>query len=149
MAGTASQAKRLTVAEAEAAARRRASYAINTLVSDTGGRTLTQLRTAGQTWPGVNNINPEAIARIEAAHAIEQAARARIEDLLRLARQAGRTWYEIRSALRLHGHAVVANESIADIAYDYALQYRAARGCRSALDSDYLRVVSLSQPTSS
>jgi hypothetical protein len=41
-------------------------------------------------------------ARLEAAHALEQAVHDLVEDYIRQARQAGRTWYEIGQALDLH-----------------------------------------------
>jgi hypothetical protein len=79
----------------------------------------------------MNTVDPEPIAEIEAAHAIEKAAHALIRDLIRRAREAGRSWYEIGNGLDLHWDAVVTKDSIADVAYDYALRLQAERGMRT------------------
>lgn len=131
MASTAAGEAHLTHAYLDTAARREASRAIDAAVAASAGRTLAHLRTNGRTWPGVNTIDPEPIAQIEAARAIEQAARDLIRDFIRLARQAGRTWYEIGNALDLHYQAVAAKVSIAEVAYDYALQNQASSGMRT------------------
>jgi hypothetical protein len=74
----------------------------------------------------------EAAHAIEqAAHAIEQAAHALIKDLIRLVRQAGRSWYEIGEAFDLHWQAVLAKEPMAEVVYDRALENQAAKGMRT------------------
>jgi hypothetical protein len=79
------------------------------------------VRTRSLTWPGVNEVEPEPIACLEAARELERAAHAVQLDFIRLAREAGRNWYEIGDALDLHWAAVVNRESIVDEAYAYAL----------------------------
>ena len=80
--------------------------------------------------PGINTVQPEPIAQIQATHVIEHAAHALIGDLIRLARRAGRSWYEIGDALDFHGQAVVAKEAVT-AAYDNALNYPACDGMRT------------------
>lgn len=101
------------------------------MISEAGGRTIAHLRSAQHDWPGTNTILPEPIASLESAHAIEQAAHTLIKDLIRQAREAGRSWHEIGEGLDLHWHAVLAKESIADVAYDFALSYQAETGIRT------------------
>jgi len=129
MAGTAAEGARLSRSDVKAA-RRDVRGAITSVVADATARTLT-LRTTGLTWLGIEAIEPEPIAQIEAAHAIEQAANALIKDLIRLALEAGRSWHEIGDVLDLHGHAVVAKEPVAEVAYDCALDYQACAGMRT------------------
>jgi hypothetical protein len=112
----------------EVLARREVRRAVDAMVAEAVGRTVAHLRSTASTVPGMNTVDPEPIAEIEAAHAIEKAAHALIRDLIRRAREAGRTWYEIGNGLDLHWDAVVAKESIADVAYDYALRLQAERG---------------------
>lgn len=116
--------------EVAAVAREEARQAIERMVVELGGRTVSYLGTTAITWPGFNNIDPEPIAQIEAAHAVEQAAHSLIKDYLQLARQAGRTWYEIGDGLDLHWQASAAKESISEIAYSTALDYRMTDGER-------------------
>jgi hypothetical protein len=115
----------------ETSAGREVRRAIDVMATEAAGRTIAHIRSTSLIWPGTNTVEPEPIVAIEAAHAIEQAAHSVLKDLIRLARQAGRNWYEIGEALDLHWEAVVAKESIADIAYDYALEYQADRGMRT------------------
>ncbi len=128
MASSPAGETRLTRAELDTIARREARRAIDGAVAASGGRTLAHLRTSGRTWPGASTIEPEPIAQIESAHAIEQAARDLISEFIRLARQAGRNWYEIGNALDLHYHAVAAKISIAEVAHDYALDNQTSTG---------------------
>lgn len=122
---------RLTRSGIETSARREVRRAVDVMATEAAGRTIAPLRSTAPAWPGTNTVEPEPIVGLESAHAIEQAAHALIKDLIRLARQAGRTWYEIGNGLDLHWEAVAAKESIADIAYDYALEYQADRGMRT------------------
>ncbi len=59
---------------------------------------------------------------------LERAAHELVEHYIRLAREAGRNWFEIGGALDLHCAAAASKESIADQAYDYALQYQPGTG---------------------
>lgn len=113
------------------AARREVRCAVATMISESGGRTIARLWSTQQDWPGTNGITPEPVAGLEPAHAIEQAAHALIKDLIRQAREAGRSWHEIGEGLDLHWHPVLAKKSIADVAYDYALSYQAETGMRT------------------
>jgi hypothetical protein len=70
-----------------------------------GRRTTGRLRRAMGAAVGVSvgGQVPLAVpARLEAAHALERAVHDLVEDYIRQARQAGRTWYEIGQALDLH-----------------------------------------------
>jgi hypothetical protein len=43
------------------------------MVAESGGQTITLLRSSLLTWPGVETVQKEPIARLEAAHALERA----------------------------------------------------------------------------
>lgn len=92
------------------------------MVSGFGGRTVTELRSRALKWPGYNAVDVEPAAALEAARELERAARAAQVSYIRLAREAGRSWYEIGQALDLHWKAVVNKEAIDDEAYAYALR---------------------------
>lgn len=124
MAVTAAESARLSSLEVEGTARREVTRAISSMVTAGADRTLTPLRTRARTVPSFKTVQPEPIAQIEAAHALEQTAHALIGDLIRLVHQAGRSRYEIGSALDLHRHVVAARESIADVAYYIALEHQ-------------------------
>jgi hypothetical protein len=100
------------------------------MVAESAGRTITQLRSAALTWPATNTVLPEPVACLESARELERAAHELIERYIRLARETGRSWYEIGEALDLHLGAVASKESIADEAYGYALRYQPATGRR-------------------
>jgi len=129
MASTAAEGARLSRSEVEATARREVTRAVTRMVNDAAGRTLTPLRTTELTWSGVNTVQPEPIAQIEAAHALETVAHAVSEDLIRIARAAGRSWHEIGDALDLHGQAVVAKEPLAKLVTTTRSNTRSARAC--------------------
>ena len=63
------------------------------------------------------------LASLEAATELEQAAHDLVAEHIRLARQAGRTWYQIAGALHLHAVACVNRESARDEAFSFALQF--------------------------
>jgi hypothetical protein len=98
------------------------------MVSESGARTLTQLRATALSWPGTNTVQPEPVAGLESARELARAAHVLVEHYIRLAREAGRSWFEIRQALDLHQAAAANMESIADEAYDYALRYQQGTG---------------------
>ena len=102
MTSTAAESPRLSRADVEAAARREVARAITSMITAAAGRTRTPLRATSRTLPGTGTVQPEPIAQIEAARAIEQAAHALIGDLIRLARQTGRSWYEIGKPVHRH-----------------------------------------------
>jgi hypothetical protein len=122
---------RLSRAEVAVAAREQARIAVNEMIAGSAGRTITQLRSKTLTWPGADGVEPEPVAGLEAACELERAAHALVEDYIRSAREAGRSWYEIGQALDLHWAAVASKESIADEAYDYALRYQPGTGRRT------------------
>jgi hypothetical protein len=130
MASGTSHDARLTRACVETSARQEVRRAVDVMVTEAPGRTIAPLRSTARAWPGANIVEPEPIVGLESAHAIEH-AHALIKDLIRLARQAGHSWYEVGEALDLHWEAVAAKESIADVAYGYALEYQADRGMRA------------------
>jgi hypothetical protein len=105
------------------AARTKAADAVEDIVDKFDGRTVLPVRSRSLTWPGVNTVEPEPIACLEAAHELERAAHALQSGYIRLAREAGRSWSEIGHGLDLHRAASANKESIADEAYDYALRY--------------------------
>ena len=72
-----------------------------------------------------------SVAEVGAADAGQHSGHEEIENLIRCAREAGRTWLQIGDTLGLFWFAVAAKESIADIAYDYALEHRSAHGARN------------------
>ena len=86
-----------------------------------GGQTVLPVQTRSIIWPGVNGVEPEPIACLEAARELERAAHALQLGYILQARQAGRNWYEIGEALDLHWAASANKESIVE-AYDYAQQ---------------------------
>lgn len=63
------------------------------------------------------------LASLEAAAELEQAAHDLVAEHIRLAREAGRTWYQVADALHLHAVACVNKESARDEAFSFALQY--------------------------
>ena len=87
--------------------------AVRDMVEGFGGQTVLPVRTRSLIWPGVNRVEPEPIACLEAAR-----------------EQAGRSWHEIGGALDLHWAASANKESIVVEAYDYALEL----GRRPVLD---------------
>ena len=89
-----------------------------------------QVQTRSLTWPGVNGVEPEPIACLEAVRELERAAHAMQFGYVRKARGAGRSWYEIANALDLHWAASANKKSVVVEAYDYALEL----GRRSGLD---------------
>jgi hypothetical protein len=100
----------------------RIAWAVIEMVSELGGRTVTELRSQALSWPGYNVVGLEPVAALEAARELERAARAEQVAYIRLAREAGRSWHEIGEALDLHWNAVANNEAIDDEAYSYALR---------------------------
>ena len=114
-----------------AAATTKVTTAVDDMIRESGARTVTQLRSTELSWPGTNTVQPEPVAGLESARELERAAHTLIEHYIRLARETGRSWFEIGEALDLHWAAVVNNESIADEAYDYALRYQPGTGRRT------------------
>jgi hypothetical protein len=112
-------------------ARREVRRSVETMLSEFAGQTATLLRTTASDLPGMNTVSPEPIAAIEAARAIEQASHVLLKDLIRLAREAGRSWYEIGGALDLYRVAVFDKVSVAEVAYDYALSFQNDRLART------------------
>jgi hypothetical protein len=100
----------------------KAAAAVRDMVEGFGGQTVLPVRTRSLTWPGVNGMEPEPIACLEAARELERAAHAVQLGYIRQARQAGRNWHEIGGALDLHWAASANKESIVVEAYDYALE---------------------------
>src|SRR4030088_1714795 len=89
-----------------AAAGTRAAGAVQQMLDEFGGRTVHQVRSRSLTWPSVNGVQPEPVACLEAARELERAAHALQLDYIRLAREAGRSWFEIGEGLDLHWAAV-------------------------------------------
>jgi hypothetical protein len=131
MTGQNERSSFLSRADLEALARTRAATAVDEIVSGTGDRTNTLLRSTALTRPGTNGVQPEPIAALETAHELERAAHDLVKHYIRLARQAGRSWSGIGYALDLHWTAVVSDESIADVAYSYAVEHQPSSGRRT------------------
>jgi hypothetical protein len=129
MADVAAEGARLSRLEREEAARQDVRRTFTGMVTGACGRTLAPPQTTGRIWPGINAMEPEPTAQIEAAHATEQTAHTLIEDLIRLACEASR--YAIGDALDPHGHAAVAKEPVAEVAYHCALDYQTGVGMRT------------------
>ena len=125
MAAIPAEVARLSRSQVEVAAWREVRRPVAIMVTDATGRTQTPLRTTGLTWPGISTVQPEPVAQIEAAHALQTAAHAPIGDLIPRARETGRSWHELGDALDLHGEAAGPEERVAELAYDYALDYSA------------------------
>ena len=106
-----------------AAAISRAVNAVQDMVSEFCGRTVQRVRSRALIWPGVNGVDPEPIACLEAARELERAAHDMQHGYILRARQAGRSWYEIGEALDLHWAASANKEPLAVEAYDYALRF--------------------------
>ncbi len=130
MTGQNERSRRPSRADVAAAARIKATTAVDDMVAESAGRTTTQLRSTALTWPGTNTVQPEPVACLESARELERAAHELAERYICLARETGRSWHEIGEALDLHWAAAANKESIADEAYDYALRYQPGTGLR-------------------
>jgi hypothetical protein len=114
--------------EIAAVALEKARVAVNEIVAEFAGRTVSQPKSRTVARPGMNSVEPEPAASLEAALALERAAHALIEGYIRLAREAGRSWLEIGNALDLLSAAAANQESVGDEAYGYALRYQVTPG---------------------
>ena len=106
-----------------AAAISRAVNAVQDMVAEFCSRTVQRVRSQALIWPGVNGVDPEPIACLEAARELERAAHDMQHGYILRARQAGRSWYEIGEALDLDSAASADREPLAVEAYDYALRF--------------------------
>jgi hypothetical protein len=131
MASQNQRSSRLSRADVAASATTRATTAVNDMVSESGGRMITRLRSTALSWPGTNTVQPEPVSCLESALELERAAHGLIEHYIRLSREAGRSWFEIGDALDLLQAAAANKESIGDEAYDYALRYQPWPGRRT------------------
>lgn len=79
------------------------------------------MRTSLLARPGINTVEPEPIAVVEAARELERTARAlTIGHICQAAREADRNWHEIGDALDLLPAAAANKISTAEEAYDSA-----------------------------
>jgi hypothetical protein len=108
----------------KALAQDKVSQAVQEMVTEFGGRTTSPVRTSLLAWPGINTVEPEPIAVLEAARELERAACALTIGHIRAAREAGRNWHEIGDALDLLPAAAANKISTAEEAYDYAFRDR-------------------------
>lgn len=99
-----------------------AAEVIDWMAGRYGGNNYCLLKHRPDMWPPIDTTESEPLTRLVAAKELEHASRALQPDLIRGARGAGRSWYEIGMALDLLWQAVVSKESVADEAYDYALR---------------------------
>ena len=109
--------------ELQAAAGARADQVVRQLVAEFGGRTVRRAGTRLLSRPGVNVVEPEPLACLETARELERAAHDMQLEYIRLARQTGRSWFEIGHALDLFWESTAGDDSIADVAYDHANRY--------------------------
>jgi hypothetical protein len=112
-----------------AAAEAHAAHALRDIVVQSGGTTVTELRSHRVTWPGIEVAEPDPIATLEAAHELERAAYRIAADSIRRSREAGRSWYEMGDALDLHSAAAANKLSVAEEAYGEAVSYDSASRC--------------------
>jgi hypothetical protein len=105
------------------AARDKAGRAVRDMVLRLSGdpRTCIELPPPAQHTADLAGAHP--LATLEAAAELEEAAHDLVAEQIRLARQVGRTWYQIADALHLHALACANKESAADEAFSYALKY--------------------------
>jgi hypothetical protein len=122
-------ADRLDRKDLRADAARRIASTVDEMMTASGGRTVTWLRSHTRDRPGCIPPGMESITGVEAAYELEraarelqQAARAVTITYVRQAREAGRSWHEIGDALDRLGFALANNETVADEAYDYAVR---------------------------
>jgi hypothetical protein len=111
-------------ARAEAAAHREARWTVEMMVAHETATTGFAARSTATNRQAVSAMALEPIAGLAAAQALELAAHSLIEELIRIARQAWHSWNDIGEALGLHRRAVVAGDSLAKVAFDYALSYQ-------------------------
>ena len=106
------------------AARDKAGRAVRDMVLRLCGDPRTRIELPPPAQHTANLADQHPLASLEAAAELEQAAHDLVAEHIRLARQVGRTWYQIADALHLHAVACVNKESAADEAFSFALQYR-------------------------
>lgn len=112
-----------------AVALREARWAVEVMVSQAGGRTITTLTSRTSDPLGADIGEQEPVAGLEAADALERAARGLKAELIVTARQAGRTWQEIGQALGFNDGALAISTSVAQAAYNYAVIWQSPDGC--------------------
>lgn len=123
----------LSRARLAAVARREARWAVEVMVSQAGGRTITTLASTRSDPFGADIGEQEPVAGLEAADALERAARGLKAELIVTARQAGRTWQEIGLALGFSDGALAIGTSVAQAAYNYAVSWQSPDGCGTEL----------------
>src|SRR5258708_29573839 len=101
MTGQNERSRRPSRADVAAAARIKATTAVDDMVAESAGRAITQLRSTALTWPGTNTVQPEPVACLESGRELERAAPEPIQRYIRLARETCRSSHEIREALGL------------------------------------------------
>ena len=106
------------------AAREKIGRAVRDMVLRLSGDPLTRIELPPSTQHTADLAGAHPLATLEAAAELEQAAHDLVAEHIRLARQAGRTWYQIADALHLCALACANGESAADEAFDFALKYR-------------------------
>src|SRR5258708_40336081 len=74
MTGQNERSRRPSRADVAAAARIKATTAVDDMVAESAGRTITQLRAPALTPPGTNTVQPEPVAGLEAAPELERTA---------------------------------------------------------------------------
>lgn len=107
-----------------AAARDKAGRTVRDMVLRLTGDPLARIELPPVTQHTAGLAGGHPLASLEAASELEQATHDLVAEHIRLARQAGRTWYQIADALHLHALACANKESAADEAFSFALHYR-------------------------
>jgi hypothetical protein len=103
-----------------ALAQDKVNRSVQEMVTELDGRTTRPVRTSLLARPGINTVEPEPIAVVEAARELERTARALTIGHIQAAREAGRNWREIGDALDLLPAAAANKISTAEEAYDSA-----------------------------
>jgi hypothetical protein len=104
------------------AARRETRAAVNRLILEAGGKFA---RVPIRGMPDITTMEPEPLAAVTAARAVELSARYLARRYIRPSREAGYSWKQIGEALGLRVTAIDpgdygAGARVAELAYDYA-----------------------------
>lgn len=106
-----------------AAARDEVGHAVRDMVLRLSGDSRTRVDLPRPAQHTADLADEHPLASLEAAAELEQAAHDLVAEHIRLARQAGRTWFQIADAFHLHAVACANKESARDEAFSFALRY--------------------------
>jgi hypothetical protein len=115
------------------AARDKAGRAVRDMVLRLTGDPLARSELPPVTQHTADLVAEHPLASLEAASELEHAAHGLVAEHIRLARQAGRSWYQIADALHLCALACANKEPAADEAFGFALDYHSITHQRCVL----------------